>query len=557
MGNAATQSASLTTDQRLKQNGLLVPPLFGSGCDVWSSPPTRPSTALPPYWSGHPSSNAFLLRNSIVCEHFGRLSSVLNSVLVSPLAVCTPGMALLSKEHLRVGIWHSASTPNLDGKVVTRWSTNGNNSSNSEGKSIGLRVSKLFSWTNQTHDDSTAGIDVHVNIPTNPSQSSEQPSGLAHAFYQHNLGSNEGNLVISASLEKGDTHKIKTGDIFPQDSMHQTTVGTGIHFSNKLIYAQSKPLVLSLGFTSKCNLKSDIQYNDLRLPTCSSGSAYLLCNCISDGLLAGMQVHFPRDYFDDIISIANPFRPYPSMKYFETLKSTKPLQLSYLLSLDLNRINNLFSNIPSSSSPLDSPIVLTFHNVHTDENENIPSSFETRAPAITVSQIISAERIIFNPMEDRGPQIRNTISWALQIRPQNVSDNRNLLDPSVRAAAAWQMNRNLCTKCHYDLRDGLTLGLILKRWAHPRLTTSILFSTSNGGAYERLGWFGFKGFCLQIETGPLAHHGENSKLYDARDYLYRVDAGNFENNRKAGEQNRSLHPAAPIIIEYPRTAVAT
>jgi len=532
MGNSIPQTKNSTHDNdRLKTNGTLIPPLFGTGCDIWSSPPTRHSIILSPYWN---RPNDFICKNSILNEKGGFLSSIISNVLMNPLAVCAPGISLLSKEHLRAGVWHSASTPDLDGKLTTRWSANSHHGNDSEDTSIGLRVTKLFPRLNQNQKDldALAGIDLQVNVPTgNPSESS--PSGSVHAFYHLNLNRSLGGMVLSTTIEnfKNCTDMARSASY----------LGMGIHYNNALKYAKSKTLLLNLGITSQFNLKSGVQIEDVL--SSSDGSAYALCNSLSDGLLAGVQVNAPTGKEKLFHRV-----------HLEPVSAAEPLRLSYLLSFDLNRINNIFSSASSPTSPLDSPIVLSFHNVHTSENDSMQKSPYTQVPAITVSQYIPTDRIIFNPLEDRGPQIRNTISWAIQIRQQLLDRSRDLSSPHntterpkenvLRAAAAWQMNRNLCTKLHFDTRDGLTLGIILKRWAHPRLTTSILFNRPNGAKSTR---FGFKGLCLQVETGPLTHDDKN--IYDASEHLYRVDGGQF---KTAGRCSHNMKHPAPTMIEYPR-----
>jgi hypothetical protein len=107
------------------------------------------------------------------------------------------------------------------------------------------------------------------------------------------------------------------------------------------------------------------------------------------------------------------------------------------------------------------------------------------------------------------------------------------------------MNRNIGVKGHFD-SDGITSALILKRWAHPRITSSILFHSKDGV----FNGFRFKGVCIQVETGPLAQNTS----YDANHHLYRVDtaAMGIPRNDKERKQH-DLHNVAPTVVEYVRT----
>jgi len=522
MGNSGSKTKNFTSDDQGSRIGTLIPPLFGTGCDVWSPPPTRSSSIFNPHWKRR---NEFSFTNSFLNENSSCLSSIISKLLMNPLVVCSPGMALLSEEHLRVGIWHSASTPELDGKLLTRWSGNHRFHNASEDTSIGIRVTKLFPRLTKHQNDleALAGVDVNLNVPAE-NVNEGAASGRIHAFYHLGLVRNLGSVVLSATVENIN----KDTNITGKTALRQDL---GIHYNNRLIYSTSKALLISLGITSQLTFGSELSLRN--------GSAYIVCNSLPDGWLASVQAEIPisRD---------------KTFKELRESTSTWPNLRSYLFSFDLNRLNNFFSTSTQSLTQLDSPIVLSFHNVHANEGEMIGSSCNANVPAITVSQYIPMERIIFNPLEDRGPEIRNTLSWAFQIRQPSVNDEspnsaaigsanerpkRNVL----RAAVAWQVNRNLCTKLHFDTRDGLILGIIIKRWAHPRLTTSVLFSEE--GKSRR---FGLKGVCVQAETGPLA---DGDDIYDANEFLYRVDAGMFRN---AGDFSHGTKYQAPTVIEYHR-----
>ena len=74
---------------------------------------------------------------------------------------------------------------------------------------------------------------------------------------------------------------------------------------------------------------------------------------------------------------------------------------------------------------------------------------------------------------------------------------------SLTAGVSYQINRGLCYKVNADSRDGVTVGVLLKRWAHPRITASALVGTGPAVGGSKAGSVGFKGLCLEIESGPL------------------------------------------------------
>jgi len=229
------------------------------------------------------------------------------------------------------------------------------------------------------------------------------------------------------------------------------------------------------------------------------------------------------------------------------LDMTGEARLSYCMSFDLNESDGKGTNVTP-------PLVLSL--LKADHGEG-----NTEASA-TVSQTLTYDRLVGNPMEERCPKIRNTVSWAARVsRSTSQTNTFGILGDKVQlnsianltAAATWQLNRGLAFKCRFDAREGADFAMILKRWAHPRVTASILFgsdppsslpSNSLGGGRP---WRGFRGLGIQIETGPLPGHDpvsgawgkrrpswagaaarrgkDGSVQYDASDLVYGVARG--------------------------------
>mmetsp|Transcript_25456 Transcript_25456/g.55619 ORF Transcript_25456/g.55619 Transcript_25456/m.55619 type:complete len:487 (+) Transcript_25456:238-1698(+) len=203
----------------------------------------------------------------------------------------------------------------------------------------------------------------------------------------------------------------------------------------------------------------------------------------------------------------------------DAVKTLKP-NVSGYVSFDLNQVGGgggTSSYDPSDDEAQGPPIMVTLHKLKSDKSSEA---------AATVSQTFTFDRIVTNPLEDRCPKIRNTVSWAVRLRrsalsvagygPVNASTaatrpadsgGPSTASTALTAAIAYQVNRGLCYKVQADSKEGVTVGILLKRWAHPRITASILFGTQGSSPSVPIGaqstGVGFKGICLQVESGPL------------------------------------------------------
>jgi hypothetical protein len=118
---------------------------------------------------------------------------------------------------------------------------------------------------------------------------------------------------------------------------------------------------------------------------------------------------------------------------------------------------------------------------------------------LNLSQILTFNRPVWNILEDRAPMVRNHLGWVVQLdRDPNANTS------SWRASTSVQFNRNVGAKAVLD-DNGRTLNyaVVLKRWAQPRATLSILNSIdlTNRGRHSLVG------FGLELETTAPARAG--------------------------------------------------
>jgi len=174
----------------------------------------------------------------------------------------------------------------------------------------------------------------------------------------------------------------------------------------------------------------------------------------STGWSAGIDMHLPltSEIAKDILRTSWPIKSLNNllnvMMHETTPKSWQP-HISYYLTYDLT----------SKDSSIASPLVLAVCRDSTQDPPTLSAS---------VSQVVSFDRQVLNILEDRCPKIRNTVSWAVELTSSELEPKSSLC-----AAVAWQMNRNIATKVRVD-QQGMTAALLVKRWAFPGLTLSIL-----------------------------------------------------------------------------------
>ena len=180
--------------------------------------------------------------------------------------------------------------------------------------------------------------------------------------------------------------------------------------------------------------------------------------------------------------------------YNRELNTQPLLSYSYMLSMDLNKISGAKSLNEDSNNARTPPPPLKFNILcdRTGSNSNGTLS-------VSVSQQISFDRTVSNPIETRCPKIRNVLAWSVETKKElaqlSSSVSKNNQPSSLNASLCWQINRGLACKLNVD-DDGVHSGLIFKRWAHPMITCTLLSGVKkNGQPYQGVG--------LVVETTPV------------------------------------------------------
>ena len=257
-----------------------------------------------------------------------------------------------------------------------------------------------------------------------------------------------------------------------------------------------------IGLGSDWSLSRQDDCNNLRslVLSCISSStqvplfmrSWLALQATDDSLVCAMNAHIPN-----------------CIKLYHRDQSLKipPVSYSYILSMDLNKINstsndidedsinsrsNQPTNIVHSSSP-SQPLKLNFMCNRTD-----PTS--SGYLSVSVSQQIPFDRLVSNPIETRCPKIRNILEWSVEmkrdlahLKEENLSKSKNNTS-SLNAEVCWQVNRGLACKMRVD-DDGFQSAFILRRWAHPMITCSLSSGVKKDGKH-------YQGVGLIIETSP-------------------------------------------------------
>jgi len=152
--------------------------------------------------------------------------------------------------------------------------------------------------------------------------------------------------------------------------------------------------------------------------------------------------------------------------------------------------------------------------------------------AINISQLLTFDRINFNPFDGRAPRVRNVLGWTVQFaKPtsstigggsNNVHTAFTDTPSQLSIAAAWQFNRNIALKVVGTSQPGqsgkrhhqhaCTFALLLKRWKQPRIMCTILgrhdFQTRSSS---------FLGVGLELETDASTLFGVGDNVYAAPD----------------------------------------
>ena len=506
----------------LLRKGVLIPPSFGLGTDIPPPSATTASSTTTTCSLGVSCSAPHLAVSSHVLG-LGPLTSSGGDVISSLLARSAPHR-LLSSEHLLSGLFVSASTPTGLANATAGWA-------NGAGNGFLSGAVLLPSHSSPT----LSGLAGSVSTT---SSASADLAGHVGGFLSRPLGcdGNRGQLTAYGLLAGSEAGIGSVGDASspphqPQssESLDRLAMGKiGWSYSHQLLSDQSKR---SESWPSEGYYKNDPFANkdpkqSSRAKSCTLvgiGSALTFSPSFSGGGVEAKEasshvsVSSPSNGFEGAVQASLPINSlmladkssstesqFQSRAIMESLRASKP-QISGYISFDLNGVDG------SSELEQGPPIMVTLHQLKGDRNSE---------SAATVSQTFTFDRIVTNPLEDRCPKIRNTVSWAVRLRR---SVNRNLgYEPdeaggrgggglntgatavtSLTAGVSYQINRGLCYKVNADSRDGVTVGILLKRWAHPRITASALVGTGPVVGGSKAGSVGFKGICLQIESGPL------------------------------------------------------
>ena len=216
-----------------------------------------------------------------------------------------------------------------------------------------------------------------------------------------------------------------------------------------------------------------------------------------------------------------------------------------LLSLNLNGGTD---EAPSQQPPL----WLTLQQIKGYATPNSPSSF-----AITLSQVVTFDREIWNILEDRAPKVRNHLGWVCQVQRNATSTNSESI---LSMGASAQFNRNIATKVLFESKlaksatadsastspsAALKWAVVLKRWLEPQASLSVLQKVD-----LVTGKWSFLGIGLEIEQNrPLGSTSSNKKKAQSStskrsDAEYRTTADI--------DASSSVAPPTKVRVELPQ-----
>jgi len=496
--------------EQITKKHVLVPPIFGLGCDLLPPPLSRPFSSPLIGQIGNNNNNILLPPNQSQNNRTttnGSNGSFIERLLYSPKSSCANGMSLLSSEHMVVnGIFISASSPGLDGNVTAHYKVGNNNNDNGNNKRRattgigGINVAKLFHVEGNNMDDDTGstssipfgGLNMSVNTPTTQTVNNGDGNAKvnADAFLQKKIGKRKGNLSCFVSLQNEETpeliHTPSREDNDRDCNNLHAQVGWQYNSENgKSIPGDAHSTYLQLGSSTRWSLCS---LSGLLIPSSKTSnvrldglSSYIAWNAPQNGVTAAIGIDLPiiecqnrslqnrygqplqpslsniwGDWKSDLSSLN---QNHTTNELFQCLSSriVKP-DLSYVLSCDLNRLNSIGSsnhdrtrNSPSSSTL---PIILTLHQTVSPKMSRIR---QEKVTAVTVSQVFTYDRIITNPLEERCSKIRNTISWAVQLsQNQSVSQNLTVLNKNETFSNSLEeCNQKVMTNTNTNLTAAL------------------------------------------------------------------------------------------------------
>ena len=523
---------------------MLIPPSFGTATDA-SPPPTASASSV---------SSPSQLGVSCSAPHLAVSSHVLGlgdaeGDVISALLARSSAYRLLSSEHLLSGLFVSAGSPSGLANATAGWANDAGTGFLSGAvllPSYSSAILSGFGGSMSTTSSSSADLAGHFGGFVSKSfDSYDGRNGGQLSTYAYLAGSETGagNVGGSSSDRIGDA-SAPPSQSQALGSSNQSTMGKiGWSYSRQLVLDNSKKSSESWPgdeyykndpFDNKKSSQSSSHSKNRTLVSIGSAltfapnisgegvkakgaSSHVTVSSPSNGLEGAVQISLPINSHllaDNLSkSTSSQFDPQAIIK--SVVSSTCKPQMSGYVSFDLNQVGggvgeyNPYSQDEVQQGP---PIMVTLHQLKGDRNSEA---------AATISQTFTFDRYVTNPLEQRCPKIRNTVSWAVRLKrsvssrdgygplsgSEEVANSGNstgtATETSLTAGVSYQMNRGLCYKINTDSKGGMTVAIMLKRWAHPRITASALVGTGPVGGAKTSSGIGFKGLCLQIESGPL------------------------------------------------------
>ena len=510
----------------LLRKGVLIPPSFGTATDGFP-PPTASGSV-----SSSPSSSLGVFCSAphlAVSSHVLGLGNA-NGDVVSSLLARSSANRLLSSEHLLSGLFVSAGSPSGLANATAGWANDAGTGFLSGAVLLPSYTSPIlsgFGGSVSTTSSASAEVVGHFGGFVSKSLGGYDGNDGQLSTYAYLAGSETG--VGNGGGSIGDASALSSLGCSDRSAMGKIgwSYSRQLNDSNKSLdswpgdeYYKNDP------FEKKSKQSSNAKSRTL----VGIGSALTFVPNFSGegvearGASSHVTVSSPSNGFEGAVQFSMPINSgslceYASSQFdplaiIKSISSSKP-QMSGYISFDLNQVGGGDRSVAGGYDPYSvdemqqgPPIMVTLQQLKGDLNSEA---------AATISQTFTFDRYVTNPLEQRCPKIRNTVSWGVQLK-RSVRDSygpavsseggssggnaSTAAVTSLSAGVSYQINRGLCYKVNADSTRGVTAAILLKRWAHPRITASALVGTGRVGATQT-GGVGFKGLCVEIESGPL------------------------------------------------------
>ena len=419
----------------LLRKGVLIPPSFGTATDA-SPPPTASASSV---------SSPSQLGVSCSAPHLAVSSHVLglgnaDGDAISALLARSSAYRLLSSEHLLSGLFVSAGSPSGLANATAGWANDAGTGFLSGAvllPSYSSAILSGFGGSVSTTSSSSADLAGHFGGFVSKSfDSYDGRNGGQLSTYAYLAGSETGAGNVGGSGSD------RIGDASAPPSQSQALGSSNQSTMGKIGWSYSRQLVLF--YNSKKSSESwpgDEYYKndpfDNKKPSQSSShsknralvsigsalsfapnisgegvkakgaSSHVTVSSPSNGLEGAVQVSLPINSHllaDNLSkSASSQFDPQAIIK--SVVSSTCKPQMSGYVSFDLNLVGggvgeyNPYSQDEVQQGP---PIMVTLHQ--------LKGGCSSEAAA-TISQTFTFDRYVTNPLEQRCPKIRNTVSW--------------------------------------------------------------------------------------------------------------------------------------------------